>query len=363
MATIGNKLNLMDVARRTDRDGNITKIVEVMAQTNDIIDDIPWIECNDGSAHETTQRNGLPDVYWRKYNQFIPDSKSTTAQITDTTGMLEAYSKVDAKLLKKNGNSAAWLLSEETPFIESLTQTTCETMFYGDVSVSPEKFMGLAPRYSVLDAPNGVNIIDMKGTKNLTSIWLVVWGENSVCGLYPKGTKAGIDSTDKGVSTVYDGNGKMMEAHVTHFTQDSGLCVRDWRQVVRIANIDCTALLTAGDSSDISANIEKALIMARSLIQNENAGRLVCYSNKLVRAMLEVKLYQKGNIKYEYEEIIKGYPRRQPTFLGMPIKRVDRLGTNETQVKNAAETGNTYQVNIDIDKDEKDVKSNKQGGK
>ena len=333
MSTIGNKLNLLDVSRRLDPNGKIPNIVEMMAQVNEVIDDIPWMECNDGAAHVTTQRTGLPDVFWRKYNQFIPSSKSATAQISDTCGMMDAYSEIDAKLLQKNGNSAAWLLSEEKPFVESLTQQVVNTMFYGDITKNPERFMGFAPRYADKSGANNVNILDMAGKTNLTRIWVVVWGPESVCGLYPQGSKAGISHTDKGVSTVYDKEGNKMEAHVTHFQQDAGVCVRDWRQIVRIANIDSTALLTAGDKTDTSADIEKALIEAMNIIHNENACRMVVYMHNRVRAMMTAKLYEKGNVKFDYEEIIKGFPRKLPFFLGAPLKRVDGISLNETLVK------------------------------
>ncbi len=50
-------------------------------------------------------------------------------------------------------------------------------------------------------AGNAQNIIDAGGTgTDNTSIWLV-WGENTVHGIFPKGQKAGIQMEDKGRDT------------------------------------------------------------------------------------------------------------------------------------------------------------------
>ncbi|MXF24183.1 major capsid protein, partial [Escherichia coli] len=84
-------------------------------------------------------------------------------------------------------------LSEDRAFIEAMNQAMAQTLFYGDSSVNPQQFMGLSSRYSSLSAGNAQNIIDAGGTgTDNTSIWLVVWGENTVHGIFPKGQKAGI---------------------------------------------------------------------------------------------------------------------------------------------------------------------------
>ena len=47
MATLAtNNPTLADVAKRLDKDGKIDTIVELLAETNEIIDDMTWIEGN-----------------------------------------------------------------------------------------------------------------------------------------------------------------------------------------------------------------------------------------------------------------------------------------------------------------------------
>src|SRR5690606_9185016 len=97
-------LTLLDWAKRLDPSGKTAKIVELLAQTNEILADMLFLEGNLPTGHRTTVRTGLPAVYWRLLNMAVPSSKSQTAQITEGCGMLEAWSKVDVDLANLNGN-------------------------------------------------------------------------------------------------------------------------------------------------------------------------------------------------------------------------------------------------------------------
>ena len=89
-----------------------------------------------------------------------------------------------------NGNTAQFRLSEDTAFLEAMNQTQAETMFYGNPGTDPKKFLGLAPRYGDLSADNAVNILDAGGSgSDNASVYLVVWGDNTVYCPFPKGSK------------------------------------------------------------------------------------------------------------------------------------------------------------------------------
>src|SRR5690606_10850438 len=221
MATLAvNNPTLLDLAKRSDPDGRIATIVEMLNETNEILDDMTWIEGNLVTGHRTTIRTGLPTPTWRKLYGGVQPTKSTTAQITDNTGMLEAYAEVDKALADLNGNTAEFRLSEDRPHIEAMSQEIADTIFYGNEGVEPEAFTGLSPRFNDLNAENGGNIIDAKGTgSDNASIWLLVWSPNTVHGIVPKGSQAGLQMTDKGQVTIedVDGNGGRMEAYRTHY--------------------------------------------------------------------------------------------------------------------------------------------------
>ena len=163
----GTSLSLMDVARRTDGDGKIAKIVEILSEQNSILEDMMFEQCNNGMIHRTTVRTGLPAGTWRRLYGGVQSEKSTTEQIQDSCGMLETYSKVDKALADMSPDKGAFLLSESVSFLEGLSQTMAETLIYGNEKNDKAKFTGLAARYSSLSTDEkkiGFNVIDGGGT-------------------------------------------------------------------------------------------------------------------------------------------------------------------------------------------------------
>ena len=245
MATLStSNLTLADWAKRSDPDGRVPIVAELLSQTNEILDDCVFKEGNLPTGERVIIRTGLPSVYFRALNQGIPGSKSTTAQVDEACAILEARSEVDKDLAMLNGNTAQFRLSEDTAFLEAMNQTQAETMFYGNPGTDPKKFLGLAPRYGDLSADNAVNILDAGGSgSDNASVYLVVWGDNTVYCPFPKGSKAGLTHEDLGEQTVYNSDGTRLQAFATRYQWKNGLVVKDWRYVVRICNIDISDLV------------------------------------------------------------------------------------------------------------------------
>lgn len=334
MATLaGRNATLLDVAKRTDPDGRISAVAELLSQENEILMDMPWLEGNLSTGHLTTVRTGLPEVAWRKLNQGVPASKSTTAQITEACGMLEAFGEVDKDLAELNGNTSAFRLSENMAFIESMNQTMAQTLFYGDTAVNPERFLGLAPRFSTgvqATAPNGQNIISAGGSANLTSIWLVGWGANSIHGIYPKATKAGLEHEDLGLDTVTDSSGNKYRAYQDRYQWKCGIAMRDWRYVVRIANIDVTALEAGTTASPADPDLLMLMVRALERIQSLTGVTPVFYANRTIRSFLRQQAIRGvQNSTLTYDEL-GGRP--VVSFSGVPVRRVDSILSTETAV-------------------------------
>ena len=289
MATLAaNNPTLIDLSKRLDPDGKIASIVELLNQSNDVLTDMSFMEGNLPTGHKTTIRTGLPTPTWRKLYGGVQPGKSTTVQVTDTCGMLEAYAEVDKALADLNGNTAAFRLSEDAAHIESMSQEMAQTLFYGNEGTEPEAFTGLAPRYSSLSAQNADNIIDaFSGSGgDLTSIWLCVWGPQTGHGIYPKGSQAGLQMSDKGQVTVenVDGAGGRMEGYRTHYRWDCGVSIRDWRYFVRIANIDISELGTIANTK----NLINWMVQASERIPSFGKGRAAFYMNRTLREKLRL---------------------------------------------------------------------------
>ena len=321
---------LLDLAKATDPDGKIATIVEILNETNEILDDMVWKEGNLPTGHRTTIRSGLPTPTWRKMYGGVQPTKSTNVQVTDNTGMLEAYAEVDKALADLNGNTAAFRLSEDRPHIEGMNQEIADTLFYGNEGTEPEAFTGLAPRFNSLSAENGDNIIagGSVDTDN-ASIWLVVWGDNTVHGIVPKGSTAGLMTEDKGQVTIedVDGSGGRMEAYRSHYRWDAGLSVRDWRYIVRIANID-KSLLTKDASS--GADLTDLMFQAMRLVPNLSAGKPAFYMSRDIATWVGRQTANGTASSTLTAENVGG--KFVESFHGVPIRRVDALAADEALV-------------------------------
>lgn len=328
MAVLANMYpTLLDVARRTDPNGKIATIVELMNEQNPILEDMVVQECNNGMVHRTTIRTGLPSGTWRMLYSGVQPDKSTTRQVTDTCGMLEAYSQVDKALADMAPDKAAFLLTESQAFLEGLNQQMATALFYGDSSIDPEKFTGLSARYNAYGGDpdkSSFNVLHAGGTGSQnTSIWLVYWGTQTISGLYPKGSKAGLSQQDLGEVTQVNPDGSMYQVYRSHYKWDLGFTVRDWRYAVRIANIDVTKIL------DAQINLMDFLIMASHRIPAAAIGRPVIYCNRDVATALDLQALAKTNLMLKYEEI-DGKP--QTSFRGIPIKVCDAILSSEAAI-------------------------------
>jgi hypothetical protein len=326
-----NALTLADWAKRLDPDGKTPSIVELLSQTNEVLTDMLWQEGNLPTGHRTTVRTGLPTVAWRLLNNGVQPSKSTTAQIDEGCGMLEAWSEVDVELAKLNGNTSAFRLSEAQAFIEAMNQEMASTLFYGNSGTAPEEFTGLAPRYSSLSAANAQNIVSGSGAStDNTSIWLIGWGSQSLYGIFPKGSKAGLEHKDLGEETVEATAGiagTRMRAFRDMWMWKCGIALRDWRYSVRIPNIDVSNLVAKSSAADII----ELMIKAIHRIPNIRAVRPVFYMNRTVMQMLDIMrrddVISGGGLSYADVD-----GKIQYSFRGIPIRICDALLENEAVV-------------------------------
>jgi hypothetical protein len=334
MATIGGgALTLLDWAKRTDPDGNTATVVELLNQTNEPLTDMLWIEGNLPTGNQTTIRTGLPSATFRKLYGGVQPAKSTTAQITDATCMIEMRSQPDAALVKLNGNTAAFRLSESMPCFEGMNQTFMTALFAGDTTVNPEQFMGLRLRYPSLTGAASQNVITAGGSTNLTEIWLVGWGDQTIAGIFPKGSTAGIVHEDLGLIDAFDGQTPPApyRAYADRYAWDAGLMVKDWRFAVRIPNIDTVALAAQTGTQAVTAGTWFVHLMSDALERIPSLGmcKPVFYCNRTVRANLRKHALTKSAAAMGIEA---GLKQIDVSFLGVPVHISDKITNAVTAV-------------------------------
>ena len=330
MATLGaNYLTLADRLKRTENGKIAAEIIEMISETNEVLQDANALQCNDGTNHITTIRTGLPSAVFRNLYGFVPSSKSTTEQVKDVTGMLETYSIVDVDLVDKSENPKLFRLSESSAFIEAMNQKLQETIFYGSIKENAAAFDGLAARYSKksTDAKKiGSNVIDAggKGADN-TSIWFVTWGDLHTSLLYPQGSQAGVQHKDDGILTETSSTGGKRKVYQDHFKMDVGLSVRDWRSTCRIANISISDL--AGDNaSDLEELLNKAYYKIRRFAKT---GKTAIYCNSAVLMHFEAQLKAKTNVNFTIKEYLN---ENILHYKNIPIRECEQITCSEDLV-------------------------------
>lgn len=324
-------LTLVDHAKRVQPNGKIQGIAELLSQRNEVIQDVPWVEGNLPTGHRTVVRTGLPTVAWRLMNGGIVPSKSTTAQIDEACGMLEGWSEVDKDLAELNGDVAAFRLSEDKAFIESMGIKFCSTLWYGNTGLNPEEFTGLSPRYSSTTAGNGSNVLLAGGAgSDNSSIWLIGWGEQSVHGIYPKASVSGLQHEDLGLVTIQNAlgiAGSRMRAYQSRFQWKCGIALRDWRYAVRIANIDISNLVSKSSAADLV----ELMIKAIHRLPTTQGVSPVFYMNRSCYQMLDIQrrddVQTGGQLGYSNVDGMANM-----AFRGVPIHRTDALLETESVV-------------------------------
>jgi hypothetical protein len=343
---------LVDVAKSFDPNGNVAVVAELLNQSNEIIQYMPFNEGNLPTGHKAVVRAGLPNVTLRRFYQGVTPSKSGRATIEDVCAMQEGRNEIDKDLAELNGNVNAFRLSESMAFVEAMNEKFAQQVMYGDTSVNKDGVLGLTPRYNSLSATvnTSANILDAGGTgSDNTSVWLVVWGKQTVTGIYPKASKAGLEQEDLGVQDAFDANNNRFRAYMERWVWKYGLHVKDWRYAVRIANIDLSDLVGQTGSQAITAAtwINKLMIKALARVPNMGMGQATFLASRTVKEMLSIGALDKSQNALSFTEAVNQFGTVAPgsvsgagtgmrggklLFMGVPVLTVDQILGTEARV-------------------------------
>lgn len=321
------QLTLLELAKRTDPNGDTAAIVESLTKENEILQDCPWLEANDVWSHKTVRRTTLPAGSWRKLNSGVATEVSKTQEVIEGIGMLESYAEVDKALADSANNPQSFRNTENQAFIEGMGQTLALGMIYGTLNgtaivtgapAGPECFDGLAARMPSLAATT--NVIGQGGTgSDLTSIFIVQWGPTKVHMIYPRGHKTlGVEHRDLGEHTNTDASSLKWQIYRDWFGMKAGMVVRDDRCIARLANIE--------DSGTSNTFDEDNLITLLNRMPGSGAGAKL-YVNDTVQTQMEIKLKDKANVNFTPGNGLGGEPIVR--FRGCAVRKVDAIAITE----------------------------------
>lgn len=209
-----------------------------------------------------------------------------------------------------------------------MNQEMATTLFYGDERVNPAKFTGLsAYYYSLSQAPVYADrIIDCGGKgNNLTSVWIVCMGQNSLYGIFPEGTHAGFEYKDLGLKFITDpATGLSMNQAVSQYDWGFGLALVDPRYVVRLCNIDMSTM-----TKDTATAFMDNLVRGYNRIENPDMGTMAIFCNRDMETFFDIAATRVENIRLKLDEF---GGRKITHFRGAPILRCDAILNTESQI-------------------------------
>ncbi len=340
MATLGaTVVGLADIAKQKDPDGSIATIAEVLSQDNEVIPDVPWYPSNKDTSHVMTVRTGIPQPSLRRLNEGISPTKSTNAQIEDGLCHMEDKGLLDVDM-PAGGNLAKVRMNENKAKFEGFAQYFTYLLFYGSNQIDERQFNGLSIRYNAVTGNVADNQIDAGGTgTDNTSVWLVGWGEDTIFGIYPKGTEGGLIHEDMGrefvpTSVTAGALGSGYYAWADRFVWKCGLGVKDYRYAVRIHSIDVSDLTgaTGTQASTASTYLIDLLADAIERIPNKNKVNLAFYGSRTVRMWVRRQSAVKASNQIMWEKPAGTLTIPTLSVHGVPFKVCDQLIHTEDDV-------------------------------
>lgn len=335
---VGNRgLTLRDFAAGEKADGSFDHdIIDMITEENQILDDITFIEADDGTTLRSTILNGIPHGTWTTYYKGIAPNKSGKTQVRDVCGRIATRIAVDRNLYDDSPHAAETLLDETQRHIDGLREDVIDCIFYGNINKEARKFNGLYNFYDAYGAEatpsnsfahyvaNGATKATPSNGDMLRSIWLVGWGRKSVTGFYPKDAKqVGLVRGALEDSFDFDSDGLKYPTKEQEISWTLGLAVRDFRYAGRIANVERAVM--AGSDATPAHYIELIEdLLAR--VKSGGVNQAFYMEPNVWRHLRKLfgRITRENAIKYEDVTQIK-----TPTLYGIPVRLCDALDTDE----------------------------------
>lgn len=329
---------------RTDPDGAVSNLVNLLSQHNAILNDMMAAECQSGNVFEYTQVVKLPTPSRRSYNQGVVRSLAATAKQVTTAVEYADWATIDASLGILGGQLAQRRAQEDFLHMEALNQQIASDLFYSNRATDPTAFTGLANIYNTVNTATSniaENVIDCGGTGGDNgSIWLICWGDRQIHTIFPKGVPAGMQVEDLGKLPVVDALGNEFVGYRTWLKWNIGLAIHDWRYAARACNIDISNLSTGVGAANLLNTL--ALLCGKPPVMPSGVGKVqtaddprtviarpAIYMNRTIYQALEAQAGNKTNVllqmqQWDTETVL--------TYRSVPIRIVDALTTAESRV-------------------------------
>ncbi len=332
MATTAQDAGIVTLAElvKAQHNGKVLRIVETLSKKTPLYQDMHWRVGNATTGHVISRRRALASGTWRGLNEGVEPTKSKEETLTEECGLFEVRSEVDAVFMQLNGGDE-YRAKKDMSIVSQVFPQEAETGFcYHSKKTSPKKFTGIIPR---LDALTGLAIgqsqvvasqVSASGDDQMSAL-LIGHGPDKVYGIVPQMCPSGIQHVDMGQQDLTDGNGNKYEGRVSIFRQWMGLCVEDYRYVVRVCNLDKSAMVRTGKL------IIQSLVDGFHQLHDPRDCNPVWYMGRYLYRFLHHQVLDSAiGASIAQIDIEDGRPLMR--FMGVPVRMTDALHTAETIV-------------------------------
>lgn len=313
----------------------------VLDRMTPLVKMLPLKASNNILSNIAVRTDSLPVASTRRWNEGIKATTSKNTPLNDPIALFEDYSEVDKDLWEIQNDPNMWRADQDMNHVEALFQLMESNLFYGSLATNPGGFNGLATRFNNLESyPNGdqswqPNVWSGGATTgNVTSAWMIEFGDDSVYGIYPPNTPAGLSVRDLGEitkelasGTGAVGNNYMYQVLRTMLRWYLGIQVADERCVQRICNINPTAL--SSNNFDENIFIEAKNWLPRA---GESSGTVILV-NRALKTQIDIRaVSQKINTYFTppSDNSMDVFGKAVTKFQNIPIYVAEKILSTET---------------------------------
>ncbi len=319
MATKGAGYNLVEMAKQIGPDGSQMKIANIMAKEIALFLDIPWFRANDIWSHKSLRSAKLSSGSWRGVNEYVAGGHTLTDEIVDVIGIIEDFATYDKLWIDRQPDPSSARMGRAKLHIEGMAQEICSAFLYANNKVTPKKPHGVASRLNTL----GRYVIGGGGTgADLSSVYVLTFGEGGVYGVFPKTGEApageefpiahrSMTGPEGKVDTNSSGN--KLVVYEDNFKFEGGLVIEDPRYAGRYANIETAGADNLFDEDNLITLIDRMKI-------NEST-RIYC--NETILTRMRIKMKDKNNVNFTPGKGSGLFGEPVMYFDTIPIRKID----------------------------------------
>ncbi len=330
--------NIVDLMKELDPDGQLARMANLLAQTNQMLTMMPYVRANNKTHHRVTAITKLPEVTERALNEGTLATKHETTQHDEAITMLDNWAVCDVDLANLSGNPAEYRGRRVRTGIEAMNQRGQFLTVYGNQATAPKQFTGLMPRLNAI----GDQVIDggaAVGQTDCTSIYMVCASPETAYYIYPDGSTGGLQHIDHGIDIEQNQNGvtgAQMAAFKDQLKWHFGLAIEDQRCIIRIANIDTSELtgLSGAQAPTSFTNVAHKMQIAIDRLPIGMGGDKFFIANRTARTGFTRMMMEKSTNAVTVREAFSqfGRPMNQLYFMEYPILLVDQITNGESQI-------------------------------